>query len=98
MTLNGSKESLQNQIDDVSDKHGDEEYHRKNEKDDNLKEELGLNAINDDRETAEFDSMDQDVDNIAKSNGAYNKTYEQKTEITGNEPKQHTLYGNKKPY
>ena len=98
MTLNGSKESLQNQIDDVSDKHGNEEYHTKNEKDDNLKEELGLNAVNDDRENAEFDSMDQDVENIAKSNGAYNKTYEQKTEITSNEPKQHTLYGNKKPY
>ena len=98
MTLNGSKESIQNQIDDVSDKHGNEEYHTKNEKDDNLKEELGLNAVNDDRENAEFDSMDQDVENIAKSNGAYNKTYEQKTEITSNEPKQHTLYGNKKPY
>ena len=98
MTLNGSKESLQNQIDDVSDKHGNEEYHTKNEKDDKLKEELGLNAVNDDREIAEFDSMDQDVDNIAKSNGAYNKTYEQKTEITSDEPKQHTLYGNKKPY
>jgi Ca-activated chloride channel family protein len=68
------------------------------------KEKLGimlidcLNAVNDDRETAEFDSMDQDVDNIAKSNGAYNKTYEQKTEITSDEQKQHTLYGNKKPY
>ena len=99
MTLNGSKESLENQIDDVSEKHGNEDYRTENEKDDNLKEELGLNAVNDDREIAEFDSMDQDVENIAKSNGAYNKTYEQKTEITGNEPKQHTLlYGNKKPY
>lgn len=99
MTLNGSKESLENQIDDVSEKHGNEDYRTENEKDDNLKEELGLNAVNDDRETAEFDSMDYEVERVARENGVENKSFNyQSKEVSQNEPKQHTLFGNKKPH
>ena len=99
MTLNGSKESLENQIDEVSKKHGNEEYHTENEKDDNLKEELGLNAVNDDREIAEFDSMDYAVERVSRENGAETRSsYQQRNEVSQNEPKQHTLFGNKNPH
>lgn len=95
-TISGSKESLQNQIDDVSKNQGNEEYKTESERKDGLKKELGLNAVNTDRETAEFDSMDYEVNRIANENGVEaREAYQQQT--PSNEPKQHTLYGNKRP-
>lgn len=96
-TISGSKENLENNVKDVTDD-GKEDYRTSSEKEDNLKEELGIDAVNDDERTAELDFMDAEVDEIAKSNGIQNEEIYKTQEESDYSPKQHTLYGNKRPY
>lgn len=96
-TMSGSKENLQSNIQDVI-KDGKEDYQTENEKYDKLRDELNLNAVNDEERTSEFDLMDAEVNEIAKDNKVDNKSMYETKETSQNEPKQHTLYGNKRPY
>ena len=96
-TISGSKENLENNVKDVTDD-GKEDYRTSSEKEDNLKEELGIDAVNDDERTAELDFMDAEVDEIAKSNGIQNEEIYKTQEESDYSPKQHNLYGNKRPY
>ena len=77
---------------------GKEDYKTENEKDSEIRENLNLNAVNDEDRTAEFDLMDAEVDEIARKNNVQEKSHYQSKEANINEPKQHTLYGNKRPY
>lgn len=98
--LSGSKENLEKPIQDLTDD-GKEEYHTDNEKDDEMKENLGIDksSINDEDRAAELDAMDAEVAEIMKNNGVKNKEmYDNEKKVSQNEPKQHTLGGNKKPW
>ena len=95
-SLSGSKENLEEPINDLTDD-GKKDYHTDNEKDDEMRENLGIDKgkIN----GVEFDVMDAEVEEIAKNNGVKNKEmYDNEKEISQNEPKQHTLGGNKRPW
>lgn len=96
-SISGSKENLQSNIKDVTDD-GKEDYQTENEKDNEIRDNLNLNAVNDEDRTAEFDLMDAEVDEIARNNNVQKKSHYQSKETNVNEPKQHTLYGNKRPY
>lgn len=99
-TLNGSKENIEKPIQDLTDD-GKKEYHTDNEKDDEMKENLGIDksSINDEDRAAEFDAMDNEVAEIMKNNGVKNKEmYDNEKEVSQDEPKQHTLSGNKRPW
>ena len=99
-SLSGSKENLEKPIQDLTDD-GKEEYHTDNEKDDEMKENLGIDksSINDEDRAAELDAMDAEVEEIAKNNGVENKEmYDNEKEVSQKEPKQHTLGGNKRPW
>lgn len=99
-TLNGSKENLEKPIQDLTDD-GKEEYHTDNEKDDEMKENLGIDksSINDEDRAAELDAMDAEVAEIMKNNGVKNKEmYDNEKKVSQDEPKQHTLGGNKRPW
>ena len=92
-SLSGSKENLEKPIQDLTDD-GKEEYHTDNEKDDEMKENLGIDksSINDEDRAAELDAM-------AKNNGVKNKEmYDNEKKVSQDEPKQHTLGGNKRPW
>lgn len=87
-SLSGSKENLEEPINDLTDD-GKKDYHTDNEKDDEMRENLGIDKgkIN----GVEFDVMDAEVEEIAKNNGVKNKEmYDNEKEISQNEPKQHT--------
>lgn len=95
-SLSGSKENLEEPINDLTDD-GKKDYHTDNEKDDEMRENLGIDKgkIN----GVEFDVMDAEVEEIAKNNGVKNKEmYDNEKEVSQNEPKQHTLGGNKRPW
>lgn len=99
-SLRGSKENLEKPIQDLTDD-GKEEYHTDNEKDDEMKENLGIDksSINDEDRAAELDAMDAEVEEIAKNNGVKNKEmYDNEKKVSQDEPKQHTLGGNKRPW
>lgn len=99
-SLSGSKENLEKPIQDLTDD-GKEEYHTDNEKDDEMKENLGIDksSINDEDRAAELDAMDAEVEEIAKNNGVKNKEmYDNEKKVSQDEPKQHTLGGNKRPW
>lgn len=99
-SLSGSKENLEKPIQDLTDD-GKEEYHTDNEKDDEMKENLGIDksSINDEDRAAELDAMDAEVAEIMKNNGVKNKEmYDNEKKVSQNEPKQHTLGGNKRPW
>lgn len=99
-SLSGSKEYLEKPIQDLTDD-GKEEYHTDNEKDDEMKENLGIDksSINDEDRAAELDAMDAEVEEIAKNNGVKNKEmYDNEKKVSQDEPKQHTLGGNKRPW
>lgn len=99
-TLNGSKENLEKPIQDLTDD-GKKEYHTDNEKDAEMKENLGIDksSINDEDRAAELDAMDAEVAEIMKNNGVENKEmYDNEKEVSQKEPKQHTLGGNKRPW
>lgn len=99
-SLSGSKENLEKPIQDLTDD-GKEEYHTDNEKDDEMKENLGIDksSINDEDRAAELDAMDAEVEEIAKNNGVKNKeVYDNEKKVSQDEPKQHTLGGNKRPW
>lgn len=100
-SLSGSKENLEEPINDLTDD-GKKDYHTDNEKDDEMRENLGIDKsnINDEDRAAEFDAMDAEVEEITKNNGVKNKgMYEpNKKEVGHDEPKQHTLGGNKRPW
>lgn len=99
-SLSGSKENLEKPIQDLTDD-GKEEYHTDNEKDDEMKENLGIDksSINDEDRAAELDAMDAEVAEIMKNNGVKNKgMYDNEKKVSQDEPKQHTLGGNKKPW
>lgn len=99
-TLNGSKENIEKPIQDLTDD-GKKEYHTYNEKDDEMKENLGIDksSINDEDRAAELDAMDAEVAEIMKNNGVKNKgMYDNEKKVSQNEPKQHTLGGNKKSW
>ena len=95
-SLSGSKENLEKPIQDLTDD-GKEEYHTDNE----MKENLGIDksSINDEDRAAELDAMDAEVEEIAKNNGVKNKEmYDNEKKVSQDEPKQHTLGGNKRPW
>lgn len=99
-SLSGSKENLEEPINDLTDD-GKKDYHTDNEKDDEMRENLGIDKsnINDEDRAAEFDAMDAEVAEIMKNNGVKNKEmYDNEKEVSQNEPKQHTLGGNKRPW
>ena len=99
-SLNGSKENLEKPIQDLTDD-GKKEYHTDNEKDDKMKENLGIDksSINDEDRAAELDAMDAEVAEIMKNNGVENKEmYDNEKKVSQDEPKQHTLGGNKRPW
>lgn len=94
--LSGSKKILEEPINDLNDD-GKKDYHTDNEKDDEMRENLGIDKskIN----GVEFDVMDAEVEEIAKNNGVKNKEmYDNEKEVSQDEPKQHTLGGNKRPW
>lgn len=95
-SLSGSEENLKGPINDLTDD-GKKDYHTDNEKDDEMREKLGIGKgkIN----GVEFDVMDAEVEEIAKNNGVKNKEmYDNEKEVSQDEPKQHTLSGNKRPW
>lgn len=99
-SLNGSKENLEKPIQDLTDDRK-KEYHTDNEKDDKMKENLGIDksSINDEDRAAELDAMDAEVAEIMKNNGVENKEmYDNEKKVSQNEPKQPTLGGNKRPW
>lgn len=100
-SLSGSKENLEEPINDLTDD-GKKDYHTDNEKDDEMRENLGIDKsnINDEDRAAELDAMDAEVEEITENNGVKNKEmYEpNKKEVGHDEPKQHTLGGNKRPW
>lgn len=99
-SLSGSKENLEEPINDLTDD-GKKDYHTDNEKDDEMRENLGIDksSINDEDRAAELDAMDAEVAEIMKNNGVKNKEmYDNEKEVSQNEPKQHTLGGNKRPW
>lgn len=99
-TLNGSKENIEKPIQDLTDD-GKKEYHTYNEKDDEMKENLGIDksSINDEDRAAELDAMDAEVAEIMKNNGVKNnEMYDNEKKVSQDEPKQHTLGGNKRPW
>lgn len=99
-SLSGSKENLEKPIQDLTDD-GKEEYHTDNEKDDEMKENLGIDksSINDEDRAAELDAMDAEVAEIMKNNGVKNnEMYDNEKKVSQDEPKQHTLGGNKRPW
>ncbi len=99
-SLSGSKENLEEPINDLIDD-GKKDYHTDNEKDDEMRENLGIDksSINDEDRAAELDAMDAEVAEIMKNNGVKNKEmYDNEKEVNQNEPKQHTLGGNKRPW
>ena len=99
-TLNGSKENIEKPIQDLTDD-GKKDYHTDNEKDDEMKENLGIDksSVNDEDRAAELDAMDAEVAEIMKNNGVKNKgMYDNEKKVSQDEPKQHTLGGNKKPW
>lgn len=96
--LSGSEKNLGEPINDLNDD-GKKDYHTDNEKDDEMRENLGIDKskIN----GVEFDVMDAEVEEIAKNNGVKNKEMYNKSnekEVSQDEPKQHTLGGNKRPW
>lgn len=89
-SLSGSKENLEKPIQDLTDD-GKEEYHTDNEKDDEMKENLGIDksSINDEDRAAELDAMDAEVAEIMKNNGVKNKEmYDNEKKVSQDEPKQ----------
>lgn len=99
-SLSGSKENLEKPIQDLTDD-GKEDYHTDNEKDDEMREKLGIgkSSINDEDRAAELDAMDAEVAEIMKNNGVKNKEmYDNEKKVSQDEPKQHTLGGNKRPW
>lgn len=96
-SISGSKENIESNVKDVT-KDGKEDYKTEYEKDNEIRDNLNLNAVNDTDKTAEFDLMDAEVDEIARNNNIQEKSHYQSKEVGMNEPKQHTLYGNKRPY
>lgn len=97
MTVNGSKENLENNIDDMK-SDGKKEYETKSEEEDNFRKDLNLDKTNSEEELAEIDTMTEDVERISKQNNYEIKREEKNVSRESNEPKQHTLYGNKRPY
>lgn len=66
-----------------------------------MKENLGIykSSINDEDRAAELDAMDAEVAEIMKNNGVENKEmYDNEKKVSQDEPKQHTLGGNKRPW
>lgn len=99
-SLRGSEENLEEPINDLTDD-GKKDYHTDNEKDDEMRENLGIgkSSINDEDRAAELDAMDAEVAEIMKNNGVKNKEmYDNEKKVSQDEPKQHTLGGNKKPW
>ncbi len=99
-SLRGSEENLEEPINDLTDD-GKKDYHTDNEKDDEMRENLGIgkSSINDADRAAELDAMDAEVAEIMKNNGVKNKEmYDNEKKVSQDEPKQHTLGGNKKPW
>lgn len=99
-SLRGSEENLEEPINDLTDD-GKKDYHTDNEKDDEMRENLGIgkSSINDGDRAAELDAMDAEVAEIMKNNGVKNKEmYDNEKKVSQDEPKQHTLGGNKKPW
>ena len=99
-SLRGSEENLEEPINDLTDD-GKKDYHTDNEKDDEMRENLGIgkSSINDEGRAAELDAMDAEVAEIMKNNGVKNKEmYDNEKKVSQDEPKQHTLGGNKKPW
>lgn len=99
-SLSGSKENLEEPINDLIDD-GKKDYHTDNEKDDEMRENLGIDksSINDEDRAAELDAMDAEVAEIMKNNGVKNKEmYDNEKKVSQDEPKQHTLGGNKRPW
>lgn len=99
-SLRGSEENLEEPINDLTDD-GKKDYHTDNEKDDEMRENLGIgkSSINDEDRAAELDAMDAEVAEIMKNNGVKNKgMYDNEKKVSQNEPKQHTLGGNKKSW
>lgn len=99
-SLRGSEGNLEEPINDLTDD-GKKDYHTDNEKDDEMRENLGIgkSSINDADRAAELDAMDAEVAEIMKNNGVKNKEmYDNEKKVSQDEPKQHTLGGNKKPW
>lgn len=99
-SLRGSEENLEEPINDLTDD-GKKDYHTDNEKDDEMRENLGIgkSSINDEDRAAELDAMDAEVAEIMKNNGVKNKEmYDNEKKVSQDEPKQHTLGGNKRPW
>lgn len=99
-SLRGSEENLEEPINDLTDD-GKKDYHTDNEKDDEMRENLGIgkSSINDVDRAAELDAMDAEVAEIMKNNGVKNKgMYDNEKKVSQDEPKQHTLGGNKRPW
>lgn len=67
-SLSGSKENLEEPINDLIDD-GKKDYHTDNEKDDEMRENLGIDksSINDEDRAAELDAMDAEVAEIMKT-------------------------------
>lgn len=98
MTVNGSKENLENNIDDMK-SDGKKEYETKSEEEDTFRKDLNLDKTNSEEELAEIDTMTENVKRISERNN-YEVKREEKNNVNRetSEPKQHTLYGNKRPY
>lgn len=98
MTVHGSKENLENNIEDMNND-GKKEYETKSEEEDTFRKDLNLDKTNSEEELAEIDTMTENVQRISERNN-YEVKREEKNNVNRetSEPKQHTLYGNKRPY
>lgn len=100
-TTYGSKEILDKNMKEANNsKEGEKEYKTQDEKENNVRDDMGLNAVNDDQQVSSMDEMDLRVEQIAKEKGIdindYTVSKGNNTREENNTPvKQHTLYNTK---
>lgn len=101
-TMYGSVKTQDDEVKDMSED-GKENYQTETEKDDNLRENLGLNAVNDSSKIQKLDEMDKRVVEIEKdlpSSSKENKTIEGQS-ISGGQQEQEgyvRTLNNRRPY
>ena len=103
-TTYGSKEILDENMKEANNgKEGEKKYQTQDEKENSVRDDMGLNAVNDDQQVSSMDEMDLRVEQIAKEKGidindyAVSKNREVNDTPVSNTPvKQRTLYNSKK--
>lgn len=98
-TTYGSKEILDKNMEETNNgKEGVKDYQTQGEKENSVRNDMGLNEVNDDAKIGSMDEMDLRVEQIAKEKRVDIKDYNASRESVENNTSvpQHTLYNSKK--